>query len=41
MGHAARMGKYVSAYRVLIARYGERRPLGRVMWRLEDNIKII
>ena len=38
--HVARMGKRRGAYRVLVGRPEERRPLGRPRRRWEDNIKI-
>jgi len=39
-GHVARMGKRRGAYRVLVGRPEERRPLGRHKHRWEDNIKM-
>ncbi|KAJ4427428.1 hypothetical protein ANN_25050, partial [Periplaneta americana] len=39
-GHVARMGESRNAYRVLVARPGGKRPLGRPRRRWEDNIKI-
>jgi hypothetical protein len=38
--HVARMGKRRGAYRVLVGRPEERRPLGRPRRRWEDNIKM-
>ncbi|KAJ4434363.1 hypothetical protein ANN_22922 [Periplaneta americana] len=39
-GHVARMGESRNAYRVLVGRPEEKRPLGRPRRRLEDNIKM-
>jgi hypothetical protein len=39
-GHVARMGDRRVAYRVLVERPEERRPLGRWKLRLEDNTKM-
>ena len=39
-GHGARMGAKIGAYRVLVGKPEERRPLGRPRHRWEDNIKI-
>jgi transcription termination factor 2 len=39
-GHVARMGEERGAYRILVGRPGERRPLGRPRRRSEDNIKM-
>jgi hypothetical protein len=38
-GHVARMGEERGAYRILVGRPEERRPLGRPRRRWEDNIK--
>jgi len=38
-GHVARMGDRY-AYRVLVERYEEKRPVGRPRCRWEDNIKV-
>jgi hypothetical protein len=38
--HVARMGKGRGAYRILVGRPEERRPLGRPRRRWEDNIKM-
>jgi hypothetical protein len=40
MGYVARMGERRSAYRVLVGRSEERRPLGRPRHGWEDNIKM-
>ncbi|KAJ4446832.1 hypothetical protein ANN_13530 [Periplaneta americana] len=39
-GHVARMGESRNAYRVLLGRQEEKRPLGRPRRRWEDNIKM-
>jgi hypothetical protein len=39
-GHVARMGEGKGAYKILVGRPEERRPLGRPRRRWEDNIKI-
>jgi hypothetical protein len=39
-GHVARMGEKRVAYRILVGRPEERRPLGRPRRRWEDNIKM-
>jgi hypothetical protein len=39
-GHVARMGKGRGAYRALVGKPEERRPLGRSRRRWEDNIKM-
>jgi hypothetical protein len=39
-GHVARMGEKRCAYRILVGRPEERRPLGRPRRRWEDNIKV-
>jgi hypothetical protein len=39
-GHVARMGEGRDAYRILVGRPEERRPLGRPRRRWQDNIKI-
>ena len=39
-GHVARMGESSGAYRVLVEKPEERRPLGRSRRILEDNIKM-
>jgi hypothetical protein len=39
-GHLTRMGEKRGAYRILVWRPEERRPLGRPRRRWEDNIKI-
>jgi hypothetical protein len=39
-GHVARMGKKRDAYRILVGRPEERRPLGKPRCRWEDNIKM-
>jgi len=38
MWHVAHMGEKTGAYRILVGRYGVRRPLGRPRWK--DNIKM-
>jgi hypothetical protein len=40
VGHVARMGEGRGAYRILVGRPEERRPLGRPRRRWEDNIKM-
>jgi len=37
-GHVARMGDRRDIFRVLVGKPDEKRPLGRPMRRLEDNI---
>jgi hypothetical protein len=39
-GHAARMGEVRGAYKILVGRPEDRRPLGRPRRRWEDNIKM-
>jgi hypothetical protein len=39
-GHVARMGEGRGVYRVLVRRPEEKRPLGRLRHRWEDNIKL-
>jgi hypothetical protein len=39
-GYVTRMGVKRGAYRILVGRPGERRPLGRPRRRWEDNIKM-
>jgi len=39
-GHAARMGERRGVYRVLVGKPEGKRPLGRPMFRWEDNIKM-
>jgi hypothetical protein len=39
-GHVARVGKRRGAYRALVGKPEERRPLGRARRRWEDNIKM-
>jgi hypothetical protein len=39
-GHVARMGEGKGAYRVLVGKPEERRPLGKLRLRWENNIKI-
>ena len=39
-GHVARMGDRKGAYRVMVGKPGEKRPLGRPGLRWEDNIKM-
>jgi hypothetical protein len=39
-GNVARMGEKRSAYRILLGKSGEKRPLGRPRRRWEDNIKM-
>jgi hypothetical protein len=39
-GHVARMGETRIAYRILVRKLGERRPLGRPRRRWLDNIKM-
>jgi hypothetical protein len=39
-GHVARMGEGRGAYRVLVGRPEDKRPLGRLRHRWEDNIKM-
>jgi topoisomerase IA-like protein len=39
-GHVARMGDSRCAYRVLVERSEEKRPVGRPRCRWEDNIKV-
>jgi hypothetical protein len=39
-GHVARMGERRGAYRILVGKPEERRPLGRLKRRWEDNIKL-
>jgi hypothetical protein len=39
-GHVAHMGEKRGAYRILVGRPDERRPLGRPRHRWEDNIKM-
>ena len=39
-GHVARMGEGRDVYRVLVGKPGEKRPLGRLRRRWEDNIKM-
>jgi hypothetical protein len=38
--YVARMGENIGAYRIVVGRPEERRPLGRPRRRWEDNIKI-
>jgi hypothetical protein len=40
VGHVARMGEGRGAYRVLVGRPEDKRPLGRPRRRWEDNIKM-
>ena len=40
VGHVARMGERRGAYRVLMGKLEERRPLERPRRRCEDNIKV-
>jgi hypothetical protein len=40
VGHVACMGKERGVYRVLVGKPDRKRPLGRSMCRLEDNIKM-
>jgi hypothetical protein len=39
-GHVARVGEGRGVYRVLVGRPERKRPLGRLRYRWEDNIKI-
>ena len=39
-GHVARMYQFRNAYRVLVGKPDTKRPLGRLMLRWEDNIKV-
>jgi hypothetical protein len=39
-GHAARMEAKMNAYRVLVGKPEGKRPLGRIRYRWEDNIKM-
>jgi hypothetical protein len=39
-GHVARMGEKRNAYRILVRKSEEKRPLGRPRLRWEDNIKM-
>ena len=39
-GHVARMGKRKGAYRILVGKPEEKRPLGKPRRRWEDNINI-
>jgi hypothetical protein len=39
-GHAARMGKQMNAYRILVGKPKGKRPLGRLRRRWMDNIKM-
>jgi hypothetical protein len=39
-GHVARMGEKRNAYRLLVGKPEEKRPLGRPIRRLVDNIKM-
>jgi hypothetical protein len=40
VGHVARMGERRGVHRVLVAKTGGKRPLGRPRRRREDNIKM-
>ena len=40
MGHLARVGERIGAYRVLVGKLEGKRPLGRPRRRWEDNIKV-
>jgi hypothetical protein len=40
MGHVASMGDIRNAYKILIRKHKEKRPLGRPRHRWEDNIRI-
>jgi hypothetical protein len=40
VGHVARMGERRSVYRVMVRKPGERRPLGRLRRRWEDDINV-
>jgi hypothetical protein len=39
-GHVARLGERRGVYRVLMGKHEEKRPLGRLRRRWEDNIKM-
>jgi hypothetical protein len=39
-GHVARMGEVINTYKILIEKPEEKRPRGRSMSKLEDNIKM-
>jgi hypothetical protein len=39
-GHAARMGEWGGAYRVLVRKLEGKRPLGRLKCRCEDSIQM-